>query len=295
MFKTLVNEAKLTFALKTVTPLLINSGKDNKIRPSYDMSPMTAFHNGIETVYIPGSTAKGVFRSRYEQLMTAVGEKNICNIVDRNNRCSRQDKKTALEIYRDNCAACKLFGNLSLGSRIHFADAFPVGEVKKGYRHGVGIDRITGAARSGAKFEYEMVEEGAFGVTITLQNFALYQLRLILWILEDINEGLLYFGMGGTRGNGRMATDGAVKLEYRHMDAHTRKLCGYFPTDSGGEIEPDAGNCLFGMKCTIEEMDKLLAALKIADLAALKSAIQAEERELTNANSASHKSAKGGS
>jgi CRISPR-associated RAMP protein (TIGR02581 family) len=281
MFKEFVNEAKIAFTLQTVTPLLINSGADNKIRPGYDMSPIITQRSGKETVYIPGSSAKGVFRMRYEQLLAAL-DCPVCKVTDRKKRCKPKETGGA-ERYRDSCAACRLFGNLELGSRISFADAFPEGEVKLGYRHGVGISRITGAAQPHAKFEYQMIEKGTFGFTVTLQNFALYQLRLVLWVLEDIDDGLVTIGMGGTRGNGRMKLGDDVSLNYRHANKGIQALCGYFPEDLGSEIalEPD----LFGALCKLRGMQTILDAVYINNKADLQTSIKAENVRLAGAKS----------
>ena len=288
MFKKLVNEAVLTFTLRTETPLLINQGSGGKIRPGYDMSPVVSMRAGKdkvtgkekETVYIPGSSIKGVFRTRYEQLLTAL-QARPCNVVDLKQRCS-SDANSGDQKYQDSCPACRLFGNLSLGSRIQFADAYPVEEPTLGFRHGVGINRITGAAHQGAKFDYQMIEKGAFLFTITMQNFALYQLRLIVAVLQDIDAGLVTFGMGGTRGNGRLKLVGGVHLEYKMTSNVADRLTGYFESDRGGNIDPQSA--LFGIRWSTDDLDSIMAAIGISDKAALEAAISAENAELEAVN-----------
>ena len=283
MFKNFVNEATLTFNLCTETPLLINSGSGGKIRPGYDMSPVVTRRGDKDTVYIPGSSIKGVFRTRYEQLLTALKTtKPCCNVVDQVSRC-KSDAKTGSKKYQAVCPACRLFGNLSIGSRIQFADAYPVGEPVLGYRHGVGISRITGASHPGAKFDYQMVESGVFQFTITLQNFALYQLRLILAIIEDINAGLVTFGMGGTRGNGRLKLNGDVLMKYKRMGDKCDLLTGYFDIDKGGAIT--SKHALFGSQCEITGLDAILTTINITDKAALEAAMRAENARLEEENS----------
>ena len=61
MFAKLKNEAVLTFKLRNEGPVLINSGTSAKIQPRPDMSFVRTLHNGVETVYLPGSSIKGVF------------------------------------------------------------------------------------------------------------------------------------------------------------------------------------------------------------------------------------------
>jgi len=288
MFKKLKNEAKLTFTLEVVTPLLINSGNDNKITPGYDMSP-TKMNDG--TVYIPGSSAKGVFRTRYEQLIKAIDERyKICNIVNPRERCSinegggTNNESKGIINYFKSCMACRLFGNLSLGSRINFADAFPL-EIEGnennfvlGHRHGVGIDRTTGAAQRNAKFDYEMVERGAFNFNITMTNFALYQLRIVLWVLQDINEGFVTFGMGGTRGNGRLKLSGNVELDYRDMTGR-ETLSDYWDNELkiSEEISEEIKSSIFGVQAKITGLDNIISAIGIDSRKGLAKAIESEE------------------
>jgi len=298
MFKKLVNEAKLEFPLAVDTPLLINSGSDSKIRASFDMSPMMTFRNGKEVPYMPGSSIKGVFRSRYEQILAQIlthTNNDPCNILDKNNPCiskKHKDEENGTKLYKESCHACRLFGNLQLGSRISFPDAFPKEDsALLGYRHGVGIDRITGAAHGQAKFEYQMVESGTFFLTATVRNFALYQLRLLLWVLEDIDAGLVTFGMGGTRGNGRMKiSDGSqVKLLYLGPDKaiDSNKLVGYFSEDCGGNLKEEASTklskSLLGSSIEIVGMQNILDAININNSGTLQEKIKAEDTAVNKA------------
>jgi CRISPR-associated RAMP protein (TIGR02581 family) len=253
------NEAILEFSLRNKGPLLINSGTGTKLRERYDMSPVKAWHytdsdktKTEETVYLPGSSIKGVFRVRYEQLMRGIGA-YVCNIQCKNIErkdlnCSQrikilkekyENKKnsnyladkvpwSAEHVYKYSCEACRLFGSLAMTGRLSFSDAYPDGDVKIGFRHGVAIDRITGAAHPGAKYEMEVVENGTFNCKARFRNYEMYQLRMILWILEDIDDGLVTLGMGGSRGNGLMkVTDwGKVSLTYHEwngsLDFHNK-------------------------------------------------------------------------
>ena len=266
MFKTLTNEAALTFTLHNEGPLLINSGAAAKIHPRPDMSFVRTICNGRETIYMPGSSIKGVFRSRYEQVMRALGQ-DVCDTFDSkdNRTCNKkirleenkeENKKEnkhldGIERYKRCCEACKLFGTLALGGRIAFADAYPVGEWKLGMRHSVGIDRITGSAFPGALYDIETLEDGTFAVQCKFTNFELYQLRTILWVLEDIHDGLVTFGMGGSRGNGQMRVVDDVELVYRKY------------SDSAPLLDGTETNTLFGSQIKISGFPEILAALNI--------------------------------
>ena len=308
MFQKLVNEAKISCRFRVDGQLLINSGSGSKIDPTLmDMSFVRSQRKGVATVYIPGSSIKGVFRARYEQLMKSILGRDICDIFDRKasssctkdiellilkerelERRSSEDsglstKVSGTERYSMSCPACRLFGNLQLGSRIQFSDAFPSeGCVPKlGQRHGVGINRITGAAQPGALFDIEVVEDGTFDFDIRLTNFSIYQLRLILWIIEDIDDGMVTFGMGGSRGNGHLRLYNREEMElqikmFRCSDEEcsSGSMSGYFPDDKGGPIAYQKG--LFGSEAQIEGMSAILNALDMEEADTLLRSMQAE-------------------
>jgi CRISPR-associated RAMP protein (TIGR02581 family) len=232
-------------------------------------------HDGKETIYLPGSSIKGVFRSRYEHVMRAVGQ-YVCDTFDskHNDTCNKNIRKEendpkinrhldGAERYALCCEACKLFGTLVLGGRISFADAYPVGEWKVGMRHGVGIDRVTGAAFPGALYDIETLENGSFTVKCKMMNFRLYQLRTVMWVLEDIEDGLVTFGMGGSRGNGQMRIVGDVNLDYR-------KYSDDAPVLSGTEV-----NSLLYQQTKISGQPDILEALNISTREELIGAIKA--------------------
>ena len=290
MFAKLLNELTLTFKLRNEGPLLINSGTTAKIMPRTDMSFVRTMRDGAETIYIPGSSIKGVFRTRYEQIMRALGQ-DVCDTFDYkdsrtcNKKIRIQENKPEVrkhlngaERYALCCEACKLFGTLVLGGRITFADAYPVGEWKMGIRNGVGIDRITGAAFPGALYEIEALEAGTFAVRCKMTNFKLYQLRTIIWVLEDINEGLVTFGMGGSRGNGQMRIAGGggssrddggdrgedVELVYRKF------------ADCAPNLFGEESDALFGKQVRITGLSEIIASININTKDELIAAIKSE-------------------
>lgn len=211
MFGELINEIKISVLLHTISPLTIRSSKGKLIDPAlFDMQCIKSRYQGKDTVIIPGSTLKGVFRSRYEKISAVFG-KECCNIFDNGSRCKRPgdwDKRPYKEqgeyVYKNMCPACKLFGSLDIASRIYISDTYPEGECILGGRKGVAINRITGASHPGALYDFEVVEEGKFRVTIVLKNYELYQMALLMFVLKDLDEGYVSLGASSTRGNGRM-------------------------------------------------------------------------------------------
>jgi len=221
MFKELSNEAKLSFVLHTKSPLSIRNQKTNVMDPTLpDMQCMRSRYHGMDTVIIPGSSLKGVIRSRYEKIVNLF-EGKCCNVVDRYDACKVSEQfsyeERGKKVYEKVCPACQLFGSTSIGARIRFTDAYPMSSPVIGERNGVGINRITGAAQRGALYDFEVVEEGSFHVEIFLQNYELYQLVLLLYVLKDLDEGYVTVGGATTRGNGRLElTDFDIEFrEYR--------------------------------------------------------------------------------
>lgn len=211
MFGELINEVKISVLLHTKSPLTIRSNKSKLIEPAvFDMQCIKSRYQGKDTVIIPGSTLKGVLRSRYEKISGLFGEK-CCNIFDKYERCGKPkdwDKRPYKEqgayVYKNMCPACKLFGSLDMASRIYIPDTYPEGECVMGGRKGVAINRITGASHKSALYDFEVVEEGKFRAIIRLKNYELYQMALVLFVLKDLDEGYVSLGASSTRGNGRM-------------------------------------------------------------------------------------------
>ncbi|MFZ5592583.1 MAG: RAMP superfamily CRISPR-associated protein, partial [Bacillota bacterium] len=196
MFKALYNQACLTFQVLADGPLLIKAGGEAaSLDPTLpDMQFVRAFHGGRETVYLPGSSLKGVFRSRAEQILRTLGG-YCCMVFGREQSCLKYEKeirenpgdyKEAWQRYKTACLACRLFGSPFLKGRAWFADAYPVGPVRLGVRSNVGINRITGGAQKGSLFQPEVVEEGTFQVKIELVNYFTWQLVLLLYVLRDL-------------------------------------------------------------------------------------------------------------
>lgn len=212
MFRELKNEAKLSFLLHTRSPLTIRSAQGKLLDPTLlDMQCVKSRYHGKDTVIIPGSSLKGVIRSRYEKIISLFGGE-CCDIFNNKSRCNKKIKgrkdrpyeEQGRYVYQYVCPACKLFGSLNIASRIYIADAYPSGDCILGERTGVGINRITGAAQKGALYDFEVVEDGTFQVEITLKNYELYQMVLLLYVLKDLDEGYVSLGAASTRGNGRM-------------------------------------------------------------------------------------------
>jgi CRISPR-associated RAMP protein (TIGR02581 family) len=223
MFKVLVNEFKINFKLRPDSPLSIRSGNSNALDPMLPESNfLRSSKDGIDQVVIPGSSLKGVFRSRAEKIL---GDR-VCDIFGKSNECESKVKNGiekrkneisnyGREVYKIQCPACKLFGGKKIKSRIEFKDSFPEeNSVITGIRYNVGIDRVKGSAIKGALFDPEVLEDGIFNVSIYMKNIFKWQLKLILSILDDMNEGCVTVGGVSSRGFGKVLISD-INMEYK--------------------------------------------------------------------------------
>ncbi len=207
MHKERHNSLELDIRLTPRTPLLIKSGGISPNPSLPDMQFVRTLAKGVETVYIPGSSLKGVFRSYVEKILrTKKGTEGACDIFYKDKTCAKETE-TELpgnEIYKKSCLACKIFGSTKLKSRISFIDAYPSGEIKTETRYGVAISRLTHAVAQGP-FDMEVAVSGSFNSKIYLENFELWQLGALALAIRGLNDGVIRIGFGKNRGFGEVA------------------------------------------------------------------------------------------
>ena len=231
MLKKLVNEAFCTLRITTTGPLLIKSGHASISGP--DMTPVLTFRNGRQEAFIPGSSLKGVFRSHIEKIVCSLKPRVVCYPFEGNedrqadmeqrqrdyrdscggmfNKLAKDpkqrdllEKRTDL-VYADSCPTCRLFGSTGFIGRLAIGDAYLASAEIKEQRDGVGIDRLTGGASHGAKFELEVVSTGVvFETDIHLRNFEIWQLGMLFTVIQDMEDELIHLGSGRSRGLGKV-------------------------------------------------------------------------------------------
>jgi len=114
------------------------------------------------------------------------------------------------DVYKNSCPACRLFGSTFFIGRFSIADGYlkPGSDARIKKRDMVGIDRLTGGASSGAKFDLTAVCAGAeFESEIYLRNFECWQLGAVFILLDDLRDGLIRLGYGTSRGFGEVTCD----------------------------------------------------------------------------------------
>ncbi|MEW6574340.1 MAG: CRISPR-associated RAMP protein Csx7 [Bacillota bacterium] len=230
-------------------PVLVKSPKEGSVDPAIPDMSFVRTHSPHpegprETVYLPGSSLKGVFRSYCEGISRAVGLP-VCNPFDEKSPCRKEEKENP---YKESCHICRLFGSTQLGGRISISDAYPTKETiekanKTNNRTGVGIDRLLGSSLSGALYDYEVVERGSFQAHIRLENFELWQVGLLALALRALDAGHLRIGHGTSRGMGfvKVSTHQA-EVRYTGLtvdeERSFRNRAGEFP------LLDDKGECL---------------------------------------------------
>lgn len=232
MLKKLVNEAHFTLSITTTGPLLIRSGRATISGP--DMTPVLTFRNGQQEIFLPGSSLKGVFRSHSEKIVCSLKPHVVCYPFsgsedkeadlkqrqrDYRNSCGEiftrfakqgPDEREKLErrtdlVYHDSCPTCRLYGSTGFIGRVAIGDAYLASRSITEQRDGIGIDRLTGGASHGAKFELEVVSRDVtFETDIHLRNFEIWQLGMLFVVLQDMEDELIRIGSGRSRGLGKV-------------------------------------------------------------------------------------------
>jgi CRISPR-associated RAMP protein (TIGR02581 family) len=274
MLKKLVNEAYCTLRITTTGPLLIKSGQATISGP--DMTPVLTFRNGRQEVFLPGSSLKGVFRSHIEKIVCSLKPQVVCypfsghedkeidhtqrekdyrdSCGDRFNKEANRSERDRHRIdeqtdyvYAQSCPTCRLFGSTGFIGRIAISDAYLANNTK-GFteeRDGVGIDRLSGGASHGAKFELEVVSsEVTFETDIHLRNFEIWQLGMFFVVLQDMADQLIHLGSGRSRGLGQVKAEiNTQEQSGRHKGLITSTIRDSHRAN--GEKEPS--DALWGM------------------------------------------------
>lgn len=171
--------------------------------------------------FIPGSSLKGAFRAAVERIVPNLPGLCTCGLSDSNDSCASilRRKTKDQKLSEDDmlalldevlCDTCRTFGSTNLASVALFHDA-PISvvwrdlpEVPTQIRDGVGIDRNSGRAREGIKFDFEVVPPQAdFEFTLMLENPNERDLGLIALGLQEFVAGTIPLGGIRSRGLGR--------------------------------------------------------------------------------------------
>lgn len=247
MLRKLVNYAEVEIALQPAEPVLIASGVPNVA--GVDLPFVLTYRRGADAgePYLPGSSLKGVLRSHAERISRSMAPKaRVCDphfqevnandtpprfrfcgerLRPRQDKDDRLQTKESHDLYRQSCPLCRTFGSTVYRGRLAIGDAYP----KEGEpptierRDGVGIDRFSGGASRGVKFEMEVLTRGTFHTRMRLENFEDWQLGLLALLCRDLEDELISIGHATTRGLGRLR--GAIeRLNVVYIVPPSRRL-----------------------------------------------------------------------
>lgn len=227
MFRTLQNTASLELTLVPDGPILVRAQSVGIDPGLADMEFQRTRHNGKSTVFLAGSGLKGVLRSHGERILRSAGRFACDPTQTRDDTTCGRRKVGAPQArypHANQCPACFTFGSLALAGRFRVGDAYPAEGMEEAanrteVRTGVGIDRKSQAASQGVLYDTEVVVGGGFRGRIQGENFSLWQLGLLLAILQDLDSGLLRIGGCKARGMGTVRLqDWAVELGFLNQE-----------------------------------------------------------------------------
>ncbi len=256
MFARQFNQIRIDLSVTPRGPLLIRKGRTGADPTHPDLEAVRTTLEGRPSVYLPGSSLKGVMRAHAERLLLSE-EIGITPTFSTDGQRAFNQRTPGMEAYAGTCPLGRTFGNLHVKGHVAVSDHVPGGHYPPGsaerleqidlanaveQRNGVGIDRLMGSAKRGALFDQEVVVQGRFDGRIVMRNVQLYQLALVLLVVRDLDEGYVQIGSGTTRGNGWVqARIRELVIETRRGKVTAGKLAGL------GELATSAGDYrLFG-------------------------------------------------
>lgn len=240
VFDRFQNQTRIQAALEMWTALSV--GSRTSLEPTGTDLPVVKGPDGVP--FIPGSSIKGAVRSLAERILRTWDKRpdvwacdpfaDPCISADHKERLLQEAEAEAEysnqtehifsnKVWDASCTACRLFGSPWFASRVAFKDAFPLNgdelPAVTQIRDGVGIDRDLGAARTGIKYDFEVVAPGArFRLEILTENLEDWELGFLLTVLRFWEEGDLALGGKVTRGPG---WGKLVNLQLERVDTNT--------------------------------------------------------------------------
>lgn len=211
-----------TGGLRLIGALHIGSGGGGQVGRGDAITDATVIRDSTGRPYIPGSSLRGVLRSAVAQLAPALGlgtlredgqlEEDVRPLVDVEgevlSEADIQDRLSA-----NLSAAERLFGTVFWASPLTIPDLHlsAAGDLPGEVRHGVGINRDTGAAQEAIKYDFEVLPSGhSFDLKLRCDVEPTYRdewLRLLALGLRLLEQGELTLGGRAARGVGQVVLE----------------------------------------------------------------------------------------
>lgn len=214
LFDVFQNRIIITGELVTETPLHIGAGKNEMEVGAADNQVVKDY---LGRPYIPGSSLKGVLRAYTERIVRTLAETGFkggelwaCDVLDKQHNCVHDLKKgmDEKEIYNRHCSVCKVFGSPLLAGKFQVKDLSVTEDGWDNWyesRNGVSIDRDSGTAANGLKYETEVVPaDTLFELEIVLENLSPRDKFIAAIGLKALLQGELTLGGMTSRGLGRV-------------------------------------------------------------------------------------------
>ena len=227
MFESFESRLEITGWLTAETAVHIGAGRSTELVGT-DL-PVVRDARGLP--YIPGSSFKGVLRSRLESMLRAVADgrdsrRFACNPTAEDEWCVTNEEAKGLKeevrkleaaardhaltdrLVAKTCPVCCTFGSPWLASPLVLSDLPVDEELWAGQfqvRNGVAIDRDTETAEDGKLYDYEVVPPGArFRLRLLLDNAQPWQYGMLFAGLKMFEDATAPVGGGRSRGLGWM-------------------------------------------------------------------------------------------
>lgn len=258
-FEVLGPVLEITGSLRTASALRVGAGRD--IAP--DSPDLPVMRDVLGRPFIPGSSLKGVLRSRLEALVRGLAPADpdvqrhcACLITEESKLCVTAAERKALlkaadkddaaymrELLKQTCLVCRVFGSPWFAGRLRVADLMLQCDGGEGatprrtveIRNGVAIDRDTGTASSGKLYQFEAAVAGLdFGLHLTAENLSPVERGLVLMGVRLLQQGELTIGGSRSRGLGAVSFGSGPDIRACDPAASVEALVKWLARDSAG-------------------------------------------------------------
>ncbi len=162
-------------------------------------------------ILLPATSVRGALRAQAERIVRTIAhgrwEENACYIDDPDHCCQPLEEINGIgEVSEKLCLVCQLFGGNGWRSPVRVSDFEAVEEGVEARQEFVAIDRFTGGAADGKKFNahyrFQPSFEGEIVVDLT-PPLSRRHAGLLVLLARDLIEGDIVFGFGASKGFGR--------------------------------------------------------------------------------------------
>lgn len=183
-------------------------------------------------LFLPGAGLRGAIRSQAERIARTLVNLRVDNEADFLKYCpapnpfvTRGDKQNGIESSAARIRqqapdrrtdaesydlAEQLFGSVDWGSRLVVEDAPLTGEPNWKKLDFVAIDRFTGGAADGAKFDAYALWQPRFRCRLHLEAPQSWEIGWLLYVLKDLIDGRVPVGFGAAKGFGDVLLENLV-------------------------------------------------------------------------------------